>query len=314
MKPLVVTAILVAAHILCAAGGVTYIGVSHRTLTRERAAQLGLGPASGSEIVGLDPDGPAARAGLQVEDVVIGVNNLAVDDAPQLTSYIQHLPSRTRITLTVVRNNRRMAVNVLTGSRLIEPDHSAGPLPPTSDSIPLSPAYVGVRARSLTPERALELHVSPVRGAEITTVEEDSPASRAGVRIGDVVLAYETAGIKDATDLQNFIRHTPAGASVRIGAMRDGQQIVLPIQTVVRNDATVPSPAISSSILGCLQGAGIVMTAELGFTALVCGAEMVLAGENALCDALLDAVMNDAPGRAIKACMAGTNIPALSAK
>ncbi len=171
-------------------------------------------------------------------------------------------------------------------------------------------AYVGLRARTVTPER----NITADHGAEVTVVEYGSPADKAGILVGDIVVSYENLAVNNATDLQTFIRETPAGSSVSLGVIREGRRVMMPVQTTARGSEAPSAPPISDSILGCFKGAGIVLTAELVFTIAVCSAEALATGQTSFCGALLDTVLDDAPERSIKACIAGSGLPFLNMK
>jgi serine protease Do len=89
-------------------------------------------------------------------------------------------------------------------------------------------SYLGVRLADIDDDRARTLKLSEERGVEVTSVEEDSPAAKAGMKSGDVLLNYNGENILGAQQLIRLVRETPQGRRVKIQFWRDGK-----IQTTV---------------------------------------------------------------------------------
>ncbi len=81
------------------------------------------------------------------------------------------------------------------------------------------------------------LKLSQPRGVEITTVDQDSPAGKAGLREEDVILSFDGHQVNNSGDLRRFIRQTPPGHTVKIGISRDGQMQTVPVQLASRKEA-----------------------------------------------------------------------------
>jgi C-terminal processing protease CtpA/Prc len=86
-----------------------------------------------------------------------------------------------------------------------------------------SGSYLGVDVRDVNPDRAKELKLKNDQGVEITMVDQDSPAGKAGLKEHDVVVAFNGQGVQSAEQLRRMIRETKPGQSVALGIMRDGQ-------------------------------------------------------------------------------------------
>lgn len=83
-------------------------------------------------------------------------------------------------------------------------------------------SYLGVNLREIDSERAKELKLREEAGVEITRVEDDSPAAKAGIKAGDVVLAYNGQRVEGMEQFSRFVRETPAGRDVKLLVSRDG--------------------------------------------------------------------------------------------
>lgn len=83
-------------------------------------------------------------------------------------------------------------------------------------------SYLGVGVADITPERAKALNLKEDRGAEVTSVTEDSPAAKAGIKEGDVVLEYNGQAVQGQEQLARLVRETPAERQVKIVVWRGG--------------------------------------------------------------------------------------------
>ncbi len=83
--------------------------------------------------------------------------------------------------------------------------------------------YVGVYLAEIDGDRAKALKLREERGVEVTKVEEDSPAAKAGLKVGDVILDYNGQRVEGIEQFRRFVRETPAGREVKVGLMREGK-------------------------------------------------------------------------------------------
>lgn len=110
------------------------------------------------------------------------------------------------------------------------PEPILPPTPPMQSVMRLmasNGSYLGVGVRDVDAERKKALNLREERGAEITSVEEDSPAAKAGLKTGDVVLEYASTRVESMEQFIRMVRETPAGREVKIGVTRAGNLMTL---------------------------------------------------------------------------------------
>ena len=83
-------------------------------------------------------------------------------------------------------------------------------------------SFLGVNVSEIDSERAKVLKLKEERGVEITRVEEGSPAEKAGLKKGDVVLSYNDQRVEGTEQFVRMVRETPSGRQVRLLIIRDG--------------------------------------------------------------------------------------------
>jgi serine protease Do len=83
-------------------------------------------------------------------------------------------------------------------------------------------SYLGIGIQEITAERAKALKLREEAGVEITRVAADSPAEKAGLKGGDVVLQYNGMKVEDLEQLSRLVRETPVGREVKLEIFRNG--------------------------------------------------------------------------------------------
>jgi serine protease Do len=91
-------------------------------------------------------------------------------------------------------------------------------------------SYLGVDIQDITPERANALKLKDERGAEVTMVDADAPAGKAGLREHDVILQFGGTTVESEEQLRRLIRETPPGRTVALGISRDGAPMKINVQ------------------------------------------------------------------------------------
>lgn len=88
-------------------------------------------------------------------------------------------------------------------------------------------SYLGIDTRDVTADRLGALKLKEERGVEVTMVDQDAPAGKAGVREHDVILSFNGQPVESVEELRRMIRETPPGRAVTLGISRDGQPLTL---------------------------------------------------------------------------------------
>jgi serine protease Do len=95
-------------------------------------------------------------------------------------------------------------------------------------------SYLGVEAVDITTDRLGALKLKEEQGVEVTIVDQDAPAGKAGVKEHDVILTMNGTAIESKTQLQRMIHETPPGRVIALGLSRDGQPMTLKVQLADR--------------------------------------------------------------------------------
>ncbi len=192
------------------------LGVYLQDLTPDLATALGLAGRHGAVVNGFVPGSSARAAGVEVDDVIVSLDGRPIESAQALTRLVGlHRPGEL-VRLGVVHGNTTGSVSVRLGERTdLE---GTGPLqPPAEQGSPpeqMVPMRLGVEIGEVTPEVEEAIGVRGP-GALVLSVEPGSPAERAGLHSGLVIV--EVAG---------FPVHSAKEASEAIRAARKSPPIV----------------------------------------------------------------------------------------
>jgi predicted metalloprotease with PDZ domain len=84
-------------------------------------------------------------------------------------------------------------------------------------------SYLGINICNVAPDRVQFLKLKHASGAEVTMVDQDAPAGKAGLREHDVIVGFNGNQVENEDQLRNFVRQTPPGSTVTLAFMRAGQ-------------------------------------------------------------------------------------------
>ncbi len=122
---------------------------------------------------------------------------------------------------------------VLIGSSAVlaqAPPRARGPQPPMAGAMPFMPGpdvQIGVTVRDVTPA---DLGGKPVEGgAFVTSVRAGSPAADAGLKVSDVITAFDGERVRGVRELERLVEETPPGRTVDVAVTRNGQRQTLKV-------------------------------------------------------------------------------------
>jgi len=91
-------------------------------------------------------------------------------------------------------------------------------------------SYLGVDIADVTTERLSALKLKEEKGVEVTMVDQDAPAGKAGIKEHDVILTMNGTAVESGAQLRRMIHETPPGRTVTLGLSREGQPLELKLQ------------------------------------------------------------------------------------
>ncbi|HYL80343.1 MAG TPA: PDZ domain-containing protein, partial [Candidatus Acidoferrum sp.] len=109
-------------------------------------------------------------------------------------------------------------------------NQAKGVLPELQAKGHVTRGWLGVSIQSMTPELARALHLDNDKGALVAQTLPDSPAAKAGLKPGDVIVEYDGHAVGKSGDLPRLVGATPVGKTAVVKVLRDGQPLTLTAQ------------------------------------------------------------------------------------
>jgi serine protease Do len=234
-----------------------YLGILFQNLSDEQVTSLHVRSGLGVEVVMVDHDGPAGKAGLQPHDVIVSLNGQTVTGAESLRRMIHDAGVGAGISMAVFRGGRQITVNAQLAYRgEVEREAVARMVaadPPAADDAPVvdefgetdavDPAAPDTSSRSHK-FLAQVLHTTPFTGLMlepigpqlagffgaptgvgllVEMVAQNSPAAAAGLRAGDVILKADSIEVKSTNGWVRQL-HESRGRGIALVVLRDRQE------------------------------------------------------------------------------------------
>ncbi|MGH9343804.1 MAG: PDZ domain-containing protein [Terriglobia bacterium] len=209
----------------------TFLGVGLKDVTASDVSVMKLPGEYGAVIAHVEPDSPAAKAGLEANDVILEFGGMRVWSASQLEQLVRETPSGRTVALRVSRSGRMLNLDASLMVRKEPPmfSHMASPqirMPRFHIEFGFPKYRLGVEVESLTPQLAAYFKVAEGKGVLVTEVEPDSPAAKAGLKAGDCIVKAGSTGVTSVSDLVHALNDAGKPAIV-LSIVRSGQERTL---------------------------------------------------------------------------------------
>ena len=216
-----------------------YLGVGVIELTPNRVKELKLPSDNGVEIKRVDDDSPASKAGLRENDVILEVNGKPMEEVEQFVRPIAEGSAGTKIKFTVWRNNAKMTVVATLDSRPAGPAYMIPDdvMPPFPD-VPLTrngqlsalmgqSQLVGFEGETLTDQLAQFFGVK--EGVLVRTVDPRTPAEKAGLRAGDVVVKVNGTPVTSPREISGIV-NSSRRKNLSFTVVRNKKEVTLEVE------------------------------------------------------------------------------------
>jgi serine protease Do len=201
-----------------------FLGIRLQDLDKDLADQFGLRSTEGVLVAEVIEGSAAGKAGVQVQDVILKFDGVAIHDGNDLRNRVAESPVGKDKEIVVWRDGKEVALKVTLGEMTQEALSGSGGAAVTKE-----PGY-GLSLQELTPELAESFgYERDSKGLVITDVEQDSPAAEAGLQPGDLILEVGRQPVKTLRDFQQVASKTDGrkGLLLRVKNARNGPRYLV---------------------------------------------------------------------------------------
>jgi predicted metalloprotease with PDZ domain len=258
-----------------------YLGILFQNLTDEQDTSLHVKSGTGVEVVMVDHDGPAGKAGLQPHDVIIRLNGQNVTGTECLHKMIHDAGVGAPVSLTVYRGGRQIVVNAQLAyrgevekeavARMVEADPPASEVTPVVNDFgegdpadPVAPdkasrsrlflaqvlhttPFTGLMLEAMEPQLAGFFGAPAGVGMLVETVAPNSPAAAAGLRAGDVILKADSVDVKSNGVWVREL-HETRGRGIVLVVLRDKQEVRILLIPDIKKHSMVVWPTFAGAL------------------------------------------------------------------
>ncbi len=252
-----------------------YLGVQTQEISKENFSKFGLSAVRGVGVEKVLENSPAAQAGLQNGDVILRFNGEEISSVKKLSRLIDEVAPDHQATLTISRSGSEREITVTLGKRpfgffengkfdvkIMPPNVQMPQIPPMTDlpqmkefpqmkELPMmkdgekfgefvwqfgAGRQIGVGVTPLTKQLGEYFGVAEGKGLLISSVRENSPAEKAGLKAGDVIVEADGKEVKGNGDLIRAIVEKKEG-DVNLTIIRDKNRQTVRVTPEVSKDA-----------------------------------------------------------------------------
>ncbi len=199
-----------------------WMGVTIQSITKELQDALKLSSTEGALIAEVVKDAPADQAGIKPRDVIISFDGTPIRDSSHLSQVVAGTPVDKRVRVELMRDGKKQTVTLRVGTR-----------PGTMDSLHDTPglaADFGMTVQNITDDIARQLRLDSADGVLITEISPGSPADRADLSRGDIILEINRTAVKNVDDYRAAVADIEPGEGAVLYIQRGQSRIFVAIR------------------------------------------------------------------------------------
>ena len=191
-----------------------WLGVLIQSLDKSLSESFGLDRPRGALVAQVTPESPADQAGIETGDVILEFGGKPVDESSDLPAMVGSTKPGKKTTVEVMRNGKKMTLDVTI--RELERDRVVSK---ANTEKTKAPQVLGMQTIPLSDEERQALDIK--HGVRAGQVAADSPAARAGIRSGDVIVSFNKVDVESPDQLNELVEKAPKDTTVPVLVMRD---------------------------------------------------------------------------------------------
>ena len=203
------------------------IGVAIAEVSKEVAESLGLNKARGALVRNIEVGAPADKAGLEPGDIILSFNERAIEKSSDLPRIVGDTRPGSKVSLMVWRKGTQKELSITVAD--MEPAEKVAAKKQDDEPATTTTNALGVGVIDVSDAKRRELSIKT--GVEIQALAEDGPLSRAGARVGDVIVRLGDVDIIASKQFEIAVKAvTKNNKSVAVFIRRGDSTLVIPVK------------------------------------------------------------------------------------
>ena len=183
-----------------------WLGVVVQTVTPELADSFGLKDRKGALVADVEEGAPADEAGIKKGDIIIAFDGKEIEEMSELPLVVAQTQIGKKVDVTILRNGKELTKKAMIGELKEDEAYALSGAKSRTD--------IGMEVNELTRELARKYGISETKGVLVTYVENDSPAERAGIREGDIIIEVNREAVKNLDEYYKATKQAKKGDKI----------------------------------------------------------------------------------------------------
>lgn len=225
--------------------GAGWLGVTISEVSADKAKESKLSTAQGVLVEQIDPNGPAAKAGVKAGDIITEFNGQRVEGTMGFRRMVRETPEGRTVQLTIWRDGRSQTLSTELAAMPRQSREGAPPGLPRVMPFPQAPEIlrqfrehglnparptIGISAMDVSGQLGAYFNVPDGQGVLVTEVKENSPAAKGGLKAGDVITKINGKRVHDLGELRGQLGESRDTQSVSFSVIRKGTETSLTVE------------------------------------------------------------------------------------
>jgi serine protease Do len=225
--------------------GAGWLGVTISEVSADKAKESKLSTAQGVLVEQIDPNGPAAKAGVKAGDIITEFNGQRLEGTMGFRRMVRETPEGRAVKLTIWRDGRSQTLSAELASMPRQSREDMSPRMPRVMPFPQAPEIlrqfrenglnpstqtIGISAMDVSGQLGAYFNVPDCQGVLVTEVKESSPAAKGGLKAGDVITKINGKRVHDLGELRGQLGESRDTKSVSLNVVRKGTETSLTVE------------------------------------------------------------------------------------
>lgn len=208
----------------------SWIGIQIKDISSDIAEKNNLKNNNGVLITRVEKNSPAEKAGLNENDIILEFNGKEVKNSDDLINLVRKEKPGEKVKLLILRDKNKKTFTV-TLEEKPKNKFFEGNFPQNFPFVfNWNKPKLGLELFELNPELGEYFQSPTKKGMLVKKVLKDSPAEKAGIKPGDVIIGIGKESVEDLHDITSALKYYNKGDKVELTIIRKGEQIKIPIE------------------------------------------------------------------------------------